>query len=1006
MEFASSSSSSSSSSFLKSEPHFIYDVFINFGGEDIGRKLVSHLHSVLLQAQVKTLVNEENLQEGMKLEEHMGAIAVSKIAIIVFSKTYTESTCCLLELEKIIECLETFGQVVLPVFYEIEPLDVRDQKDDFGKALEETAKKSYLGEQLEHALSRWRRALTTAASMTSWDVRDFRDDAELVEVIVRHVQTLLDYKDLFITEFPVGLESRVEKVIGCIKNHDTKVCIIGIWGMVGTGKTTIAKAIYNRIYRLFIGKSFIETIREFWCLLYRTYVDLQEHLLDDVLKYKFELENDEMGRTLIKTKFSRKKLLIVLDDVSEFGQLENLCGNREWFGRGTVIIITTRDAKMLNRLKVNYVYKMDDMNKNDSLELLSWHAFGEAKPRKELNEIARNIVANCGGLPLALKVLGGWTMQIPYVQVQEWKYVSLRLPNAFARVREKLKISFDGLGDMEKDIFLDVCCFFIGKERGYATEILNGCGLHADIGITVLIERDFIKVERNNKLEMHPLLRDMGREITRRDWPQEPGKRSRLWFHEDVKDILKTKSGTKATQGLSLKLHSTSRDCFEAQAFKNMKSLRLLQLDHVQLTGDYGYLSKQLRWICWKGFPSKYIPNNFCMESVVAMDLKHSHLQLLWKQPLSNQPQVLERLKFLNLSHSKYLRETPDFSILPSLEQLILKDCRSLCNVHPSIGDLCNLFLINLKDCTSLSCLPREVYKLKSLRTFILSGCFKIFILEEDIVQLESLITLVTENTVAESTAVKQLPCSIVSSKSIGYISLRGFEASSHNIFPSIIRSWMSPIVNPQSYISPYCMDMKNNNERDLAPLLSVLANIRTVLVQCDAEVQLSKQVKKILVECSVNFTESRISKRHLRFSLNCVGSYNDFFNTLNNSVSEGLASSECNDVSLPGDNYPWLVHMGEGHSVSFTVPQNSDMKRMILCVVYLSTPGIMATECLRSVLIVNYTKCKLQIHNHGSVISINDDDWHGIMANLGSGEKVEIFLTFDHGLVRLYDMW
>jgi len=170
MEFA----SSSSSSFLKSEPHFVYDVFINFWGEDIARKFVSHLHSVLLQAKVKTLINEENLQEGMKLEEHMSAIAASKIAIIVFSKSYTESTCCLHELEKIIECHETFGQIVLPVFYEIDPLDVLQQKGDFGKALEEAAEKSYSGEQLEHALSRWSRALTTAAGITGWDVRDCR----------------------------------------------------------------------------------------------------------------------------------------------------------------------------------------------------------------------------------------------------------------------------------------------------------------------------------------------------------------------------------------------------------------------------------------------------------------------------------------------------------------------------------------------------------------------------------------------------------------------------------------------------------------------------------------------------------------------------------------------------------------------------------------------------------------------------------------------------------------
>jgi len=172
MEF-SSSSSSSSSSFLKSEPQFIYDVFINFWGEDIRRKFVSHLHSALSQSQVKTLINEENLQEGMKMEERMRAIAGSKIAIIVFSKSYTESTCCLIELEKIIECHETFDQIVLPVFYEIDLLDVRHLKDDFGKALEETAHKSYSGEQTEHALLRWSRALNKAAGINGLDIRHF-----------------------------------------------------------------------------------------------------------------------------------------------------------------------------------------------------------------------------------------------------------------------------------------------------------------------------------------------------------------------------------------------------------------------------------------------------------------------------------------------------------------------------------------------------------------------------------------------------------------------------------------------------------------------------------------------------------------------------------------------------------------------------------------------------------------------------------------------------------------
>ncbi|XP_027907673.1 TMV resistance protein N-like [Vigna unguiculata] len=283
-----------------------------------------------------------------------------------------------------------------------------------------------------------------------------------------------------------------------------------------------------------------------------------------------------MGRTMIQNRLSRKKLLIVVDDVNEFGQLENLCLNREWFGRGTVMIITTRDIHLLNLLKVDYVYKMHLLNEDDSFELFSWHAFREAKPREEWSDLARNTVAYCEGLPLALQF----------------------------------------------------------HERYYVTEILNACELDADFGITVLIERGLIKVERNNKLEMHPLLRDMGREFIRELHPKEPGKRSRLWFQEDVQDVLEENSGTEAIEGLSLKLHSSNRDSLEALAFKKMKRLRLPQLDHVQLSGDYGHISKQLRWICWRGFPYKYIPNNFHLENVIAIDFKHSHLQLLSKQHL------------------------------------------------------------------------------------------------------------------------------------------------------------------------------------------------------------------------------------------------------------------------------------------------------------------------------------------------------------------------------------
>jgi ABC-type glutathione transport system ATPase component len=83
-----------------------------------------------------------------------------------------------------------------------------------------------------------------------------------VQQIVEDILTKLDITLLPITEFPVGLGSRVQGVIEFIENQSSQICIIGIWGMGGSGKTTTAKAIYNRIHPKFVDRSFIENVRE------------------------------------------------------------------------------------------------------------------------------------------------------------------------------------------------------------------------------------------------------------------------------------------------------------------------------------------------------------------------------------------------------------------------------------------------------------------------------------------------------------------------------------------------------------------------------------------------------------------------------------------------------------------------------------------------------------------------------------------------------------------------
>jgi len=196
---------------------------------------------------------------------------------------------------------------------------------------------------------------------------------------------------------------------------------------------------------------------------------------------------------------------------------------------------------------------------------------------------------------------------------------------------------------------------------------------------------------------------------------------------------------------------------------------------------------------------------------------------------------MLENLKILNLSHSLDLTETPNFSCLPNLEKLVLENCPSLSTVSQSIGSLDKLLLINLRDCTGLRKLPRSIYKLKSLETLILSGCSMIEELEEDVEQMESLINLI-----ADKTAITKVPFSIVRMKSIGYISLSGFEGFSRDVFPSLIRSWMSPSNNVISLVQTSVSMSSLGTSNDLQKL-------RILCVECGSDLQLTQDIARSL---------------------------------------------------------------------------------------------------------------------------------------------------------------
>jgi len=139
------------------------------------------------------------------------------------------------------------------------------------------------------------------------------------------------------------------------------------------------------------------------------------------------------------------------------------------------------------------------------------------------------------GLPLAIKALGSFLYGR---NVSEWRSTLAKLrENPRTDIMDVLRISYDGLDDTGKDIFLDIACFFYETKETYVNRILDFRGFHPEIGLPVLIDKSFITCKKGY-VYMHDLFKELGKSIVREKSPKEPRKWNRLWDHKDVHDVV------------------------------------------------------------------------------------------------------------------------------------------------------------------------------------------------------------------------------------------------------------------------------------------------------------------------------------------------------------------------------------------------------------------------------------------------------------------------------------
>ncbi|XP_042484785.1 disease resistance protein Roq1-like [Macadamia integrifolia] len=240
------------------------------------------------------------------------------------------------------------NQDVLPIFYDVDPADVRHHTGTYAEALQVHNKRVD-----QRIIDEWKKALTEVGGLKGWDLKniDGGNEGTLVKSVFATVSNKLEKDFLVVSKDLIGMQSHVEKMMNLLNITSNDVKIVGVWGLGGIGKTTIAKVVYNKILNNFEGCCFLEKVGD------TSLIDLQDRLLSGTLKgERFNITNEDKGTNMIKERLCRKKVLIILDDVDEESQLDRLVEKCDWLGSGIKIVITARDKVIFVQHETDEIY--------------------------------------------------------------------------------------------------------------------------------------------------------------------------------------------------------------------------------------------------------------------------------------------------------------------------------------------------------------------------------------------------------------------------------------------------------------------------------------------------------------------------------------------------------------------------------------------------------------------------------------------------------------------------
>ncbi|CAI0473611.1 unnamed protein product [Linum tenue] len=584
---------------------------------------------------------------------------------------------------------------------------------------------SFATEQLQRKIKAETASASTSKGFSAINPRTLKFNAEMVskvrEITVR-LQKIsaeknhLDLKEIVGTKLPTTTErlpttslvneskvyGRDEDWLGILEllranQTDVDVSVIPIIGMGGLGKTTLAQLVLSR------AKSEFDVIA--WVSVGE---DFDVHRITKTI-----LGSDGSGcndlnslQEKLKEKLSGKKFLIVLDDVwNEDYQKWVLCrAPLETGALGSKILVTTRNSSVSSIMGTFPPYLLKELAFNDCLHLFADHALGTTAftAHSYLEEMAKEIVKRCRGLPLAIKALGG--MLRGKQNPKQWEEVLYSkiwdLPETNG-ILPALRLSYHHLPSNLKRCF--GYCAILPKDMEFEEDELVLLWLAEGF----LVQRKHS--EKSAKNLGHKYFHDL---LSRSFFQQASDNPSRFTMHDLMNDLAEYES-----KGICLRLDDKLEDTASFPTVR-YSSFRRHKYDLLQRFGVFAKLKnlRSLSALPFTTYSDDFLSYKVLLELVPK--LKYLRVLSLAGYKMEELPDVvftLKQLRYLNLSGTDIVGLSELVGELFNLQTLRLHGCQNLVKLPRSIGNLINLQWLDNSNTVSLQELPAEVAKLTNL---------------------------------------------------------------------------------------------------------------------------------------------------------------------------------------------------------------------------------------------------------------------------------------------------